>query len=165
MKFIFLDVDGVLNSERTTALSPNGYIGISSSLVKKLAKIVKATDAKIILSSTWKRSEDEDFKYLARKLMQQELYMSGKTHEPNNALWHRGLGIKEYLNNHECDAYVIIDDELFDFQEEGLLEHAVITNATQGLTNSDVEKAIGVLNGKLVDPNDYKDVYVWGYHH
>ena len=165
MKYIFLDVDGVLNNDRTKALSPGGYIGIASSLVKKLAKIVRATDAEIILSSTWKNSDRDDFKYLARKLMQSELYMSGKTQEPNKALAHRGLGIKEFLKEHECDAYVIIDDEVFDFREEGLLDHAVITDGREGLTDTDVAKAIGVLNGELVNPDDYNDIFVWGYHH
>lgn len=165
MKYIFLDIDGVLNNDRTEARSPQGYIGISPGLVKRLAKIVKATDAQIILSSTWKTADDIDFKYLTRKLMQSNLYLSGKTKEPEGRLYIRGYGIKKFLETHECDEYVILDDEVFDFREEGILDHAVITDWREGLTKDDVDKAICVLNGHLVDIEDYNDIFVWGYHH
>lgn len=165
MKYIFLDIDGVLNNSRTQAISPDGYVGISSELVKRLAKIVKSTDAKIVLTSTWKKSDDEDFRYLTRKLAQAHLFLSGKTKEPNNSLSLRGQGIKAYLKEHECETYVILDDEYFDFKDEEILNHAIITNANDGLTQKDVEKAIAVLNGELVNPEEYKDYFLWGYHH
>lgn len=165
MKYIFLDVDGVLNNARTQARSPEGYVGISSGLVKRLSKIVEATDAQIVLTSTWKTCDGKDYNYLKRKLMQYHLYLVGKTKEPNDSLWHRGKGIKAYLEEHECDEYVILDDECFDFREEEILNHAVITNANKGLTKEDVDKAINVLCGKLVNPEEYNDIFVWGYHH
>ena len=54
MRYIFLDVDGVLNNANTKAINPSGYAGVSSKLVRNLAKIVFATGAGIILSSDWK---------------------------------------------------------------------------------------------------------------
>lgn len=165
MKYIFLDVDGVLNNNRTVAKSPEGYVGISSGLVKRLARIVKATGAQLVLSSTWKTSNPEDFKYLSRKLMQSGLYLVGKTKEPENRAWRRGLGIKNYITEHECDTYVILDDELYDFEEEKMLDHTVLTDARNGLTEDDVKKAIDILNGNLVDIEDYREHFIWGYHH
>ena len=53
MKVIFLDVDGVLNCQKTEAKC-RGFIGVDSKKVKLLKKIVDATDAKIVLSSSWK---------------------------------------------------------------------------------------------------------------
>ena len=55
MNVIFLDIDGVLNYSESE--SRNGlYLGIDSKRIKNLAKIVAATDAKIVLTSTWKDS-------------------------------------------------------------------------------------------------------------
>ncbi len=54
MKYIFLDIDGVLNNENTTDLNPSGQVGVSMKQVRNLAGIVTATGAKIILTSDWK---------------------------------------------------------------------------------------------------------------
>lgn len=165
MKYIFLDIDGVLNNDRTKCLSPDGFIGISSGLVKKLKEIVLRTNAEIILTSTWKISNDKDFKYLTKRLMQSDLFLSGKTKEPYNHLSLRGRGIKDFLEQHECEEFVILDDELFDFGVEGLLEHVVMTDYREGLTKNDIEKAVQVLNGIYVDPKEYREFVSWGYHH
>lgn len=54
MKLIFLDVDGVLNS-LSTKTEIEGYTFVSDNLIALLKQIVDATDAKIVLSSTWRR--------------------------------------------------------------------------------------------------------------
>ena len=51
MKVIFLDVDGVLNSVDTSEVF-QGFVGIDDKLVSKLRKIVRATGAQIVLSSS-----------------------------------------------------------------------------------------------------------------
>jgi hypothetical protein len=54
MKVIFLDIDGVLN---VTAQGHDAYGGIfHSNFVDNLARIIKETDAKIIISSSWRHS-------------------------------------------------------------------------------------------------------------
>jgi len=63
-KIIFLDVDGVLNSQETlTRTQPGGgIIGIDPMLVLLVHRIIEATGAEIVLSSTWRlgeRSRDE----------------------------------------------------------------------------------------------------------
>ena len=151
MKYIFLDVDGVLNNSRTIAKSPNGYVGVSSSLVKRLAKIVKKTNAQIVLTSTWKDDTGDDFRYLSRKLMQSGLYLVGRTKDPISDSCYRGQGILAYMAKHPCDEYVILDDLLFDYKKVGILNHVVKTNPIEGLTNSDVNKAVDILFGQLVE--------------
>ena len=47
-KVIFLDVDGVLNSNRSTEPT------IAEDMVKRLAHIVEKTGASIVLSSSWR---------------------------------------------------------------------------------------------------------------
>ena len=122
-------------------------------LLKRLSKIAEAAHAKIILTTTWKQSYTEDYDYLARKLRQYRLDLAGKTHDPNDNVSLRGQGIKAFLNEHHCESYVILDDEVFDYKEEALLDHAVITDSAEGLTNQDVEKAIGILNGEINKKN------------
>lgn len=59
-KYIFLDIDGVLNS-RDWFLSRYGKSGIGNidpEAVSVLRKIIRRTDAKIILSSTWRDEYD-----------------------------------------------------------------------------------------------------------
>ena len=59
----------------------------------------------------------------------------------------RGNEIKEWLSKHigEVSNYVIIDD--FDDLLQEQMSHAVITNTLIGITESDAEKAITILNG------------------
>lgn len=62
MKYIFLDVDGVLNSEEMCRHKHfpkcHGLMGIEKSKVKRLKRIVEATGAEIVLISSWKKSFD-----------------------------------------------------------------------------------------------------------
>lgn len=75
MKYIFLDVDGVLNSEEMLKHKPypkcHGLIGIEKSKVKLLKAIIDATGAKIVLTSSWKTSFDA-FKRNRYKVIQLE---------------------------------------------------------------------------------------------
>lgn len=54
-KYIFLDIDGVLNSQKTRVNDPKN---IDRTLTKNLSVIVKATKAKIVLSSTWRLEKE-----------------------------------------------------------------------------------------------------------
>lgn len=58
MKIIFLDIDGVLNSEEYVRSerfkNKGGLIDIDSEAVKILDRILDETGAKIVLSSTWR---------------------------------------------------------------------------------------------------------------
>jgi len=61
MKIIFLDIDGVLNSELTNYSKeypdgPKGSSFIDENLVTILNNIIEKTGAKIVLSSSWRKS-------------------------------------------------------------------------------------------------------------
>ena len=146
MKVIFLDVDGVLNSNSTNAISPNGYVGVSDKYVKLLRRIVNETDAKVVLSSDWRLDHGPDYKYLTNKLW----YKGGIrlfSETPNIGWEWRGNEIKTWLSEHEdVENYVILDDISFpDFMGD-LEDHLIETDPTIGLTDEDVELAVGVLN-------------------
>jgi HAD domain in Swiss Army Knife RNA repair proteins len=53
MKVIFLDVDGVLNSKKTPNPGKFPYI-VDPILLSRLLELLRLTDAKIVLSSTWR---------------------------------------------------------------------------------------------------------------
>lgn len=59
MKVLFLDIDGVLNSEEyALSLGKGGMLGIDPEKVKILDRIIEETGAKIVVSSSWRTSPD-----------------------------------------------------------------------------------------------------------
>lgn len=159
LNIIFLDVDGVLNC-RTTKDKCGPYIGIDDQKVILLKELVEATNAKIVLVSTWKEwwfkrpklkdMQDDLANYLDNKLAKQGLEIWDKTDDDISL--YRGEGIIEYLNimnskgNH-IDNYVIIDDELFDYKKQKLTPHLVRTSFEQdGLQRKHIKKAVELLS-------------------
>ena len=155
MKVIFLDIDGVLNCEGSRSRCV-GYRGIDDKKAENLAKIVKATGAEIVLTSTWKdgwRKTDKAHQgirasYLDKKLKKQGLVVFDKTRDSDGEGWFsRGEGILDYLENHAVENYVILDDYQFDFDWCDLTDNYVKTdNYNGGLTEELAEKAMEILN-------------------
>ena len=62
MKVIFLDIDGVLNANEDFGgrSKPNpsihGILGITTTRLNRLKQIIDKTDAKIVLTSSWKEA-------------------------------------------------------------------------------------------------------------
>ena len=131
---IFLDVDGVLNSRTTVKQTPMGYRGIDEARVKMLADAIsKYGGGKIVLSSDWKelKPDEEDYVYLSSKLEKYGLKISGKTVDCRHN--GRGAGILNYMEEHsEIEEFVILDDNLFDFQDsQKLWERLLLTNGLE----------------------------------
>ena len=156
MKIIFLDVDGVLNNSRSKENFEN-MAGCETAKIKLLRKIVKATDAILVLSSDWRISESH-FKYLNARLNKHGLRISSQT--PVLKRSHRGFEINSWLRKNDdlnIESWIIIDDEIFtDFysfdDEHGrpYIDHLVLTNdfytPNGGLSQEDVDEAIELLN-------------------
>ena len=169
-KVIFLDVDGVLNSDRTLYED----ISLEDDLILNLKEIVDKTEAKIILSSSWRLSTEAIAK-LMDKLDKFGLAISGMTCDSVDLDWlkkykfdttkkyldtkfdydenkqikithDRGAEIFKWLHDHDDCAYVILDDEIEDIKPY-LNESAIVkTSYKTGLTKEDVKKAIQILN-------------------
>lgn len=126
MKIIFLDVDGVLNDQAW--LRSYTTSEIDEARVERLAEIVKATDAKIVLSSSWRVLVDElddtdmyiwdDF---VNKLRKFGLEVYDRT--PVIGM-DRPLEIKTWLDCHDSqvDTYISLDD---DFRKEDYVKHDI----------------------------------------
>jgi len=123
MKIIFLDIDGVLNTYYTKELTSTGSIFVEEKNIKILKQLIDQTDAKVVLSSTWrmgwkhldvgmKKTEfAKDFIELRNKLGEFGIELYGKTPIFDRFMRRRGDEIKAYLDDHEeVDGYVVIDD-------------------------------------------------------
>lgn len=160
MKVIFLDIDGVLNGLGSESRCC-GCLGIDDDKVKRLAKIINETDACIVLSSTWRHDWErveslEDLStmgaYMVRKLKRERIHILSKTDDISPEK--RGVEIKKWLDDAKKDgveikSFCIIDDEMFDFEAEGLIDYLVKTSFYEddpGLQDSHVERAIEILN-------------------
>lgn len=127
MKVVFLDVDGVLNSEsdyvnpdgKTKKTAPrlhtnSGYVynGISQRRVARLAKIVGDTGAKVVLTSSWKpyyilyregRDDDHIGKYLVNALSRKKVRIFDTTAKCEGSSSLRGRGILTWIGRWNKD--------------------------------------------------------------
>lgn len=165
MKIIFLDIDGVLNPlHYETALfkmwkSTNGQIKSKDQYgalffdqnVSALHHLIEETDAKIVISSTWRMNGIEalcemwDSRNLPGGIIgvtpiltQPDQFTRGA--EIYSWLFEQARGEFEISNQH---PYVIIDDN--NDMKLSQQHRFVQTNSHVGLTMSDAEKAIKIL--------------------
>lgn len=142
MKLIFLDFDGVLNTPATWGLytKGDGSDAIDPERVELVNGIVEVTDAKVVISSTWRR--DRTVAELQALLNKRGATFDviGKTVETNEERWKQ---IAKWFDGFKATPYVILDD----MDEAGLghEEHFVQTNPLVGLTLDDAKHAINIL--------------------
>lgn len=164
MKYIFLDIDGVLNSDVYTAsqkyiaecealgLSPTGndvlnkahYLHLDMDAMQLLNSFVEKSKAKVIISSTWrKRYSLVELRSMFEK-RGATFEIAGVT--PAKMSWRpRGYDIRSFfneLNGVTPDAFVIIDDvDEFSLYPNNFVQ----TSESVGLTQENVEKAWKIL--------------------
>ena len=164
-KIVFLDIDGVLNSNFWNKNHQREIsVGtlIDESKIKLLCKLIKDTDAQIILHSGWKYWFDPDLKPLRKEaenlqaLLEKEgLTIAGVT--PDHATEEikkskkfslvKAGEILAWLEQHDdVDAWVVMDD--LDLHNAEVARHQVKTDQSIGLTGEDVERAERVLQGE-----------------
>lgn len=158
MRVVFLDFDGVLNSayynhvlESKGLLCSDEFGAIfDPSCTRNLGRIIEETDAKIVITSSWKSLMSyRDFLNMWR-----ERNLPGQVIDvcPNRAgCRNRGDEIDSWLS--ECKEkcqYVIIDDMWADNFNEHQISHLLVVNPYFGIEESDVERAIIMLNSQTV---------------
>lgn len=158
-KIIFLDVDGVMKSAASTIRNGEDFkVILHPEHVEALNFILKKTDARIVLSSTyrmmWSVEETKaifhehgiDYKYVI-------------SHTPISH-GQRGQQIKDWLDRYPqiardkykvnlvVDRYVVIDD---DSDMWGIdMRNFVQTSKNYGLTHLEAQKAVNILNSDVV---------------
>ena len=157
-KIIFLDIDGVLNSnfwnDSHQREISDGTL-IDKDKVILLGGLVKNTGAKIVLHSGWRFWFDDNIEPLrteSAKLTEMFLECSMKIFDitPDYATEDikkmkkfsliKANEILSWLELHEgVKKWIVIDD--LDLHNELILQHQIKTNQTVGLTKQDIEKA------------------------
>lgn len=181
---IFLDIDGVLNGYnrwnllgwKLVFLTKNARLkflyakltnpfGVHKSKVRRLAKIVRATNAKVVMSSSWRfgwwntpyEKQFEDQKKLTDLLNKYNIEVIDIT--PRSSDGRRDKEIKEWLKKNEdiVQRFVILDDERYDlecFVDTHLVQTSSVGKGEMimgydredtGLKNKHVKKAIEIL--------------------
>lgn len=154
MKVIFLDIDGVLNSdEYVEKVKKSDIQGIERDIdiekVKLLKRAIDETGAKVVLSSSWRYTKNA--RYLKELLANYGIRVDSTPYIQEK----RGLEIKKWLSeNQEVEDFLIIDDEIFDSFDEELMKKLVkILNGNgrslgEGLLPKDVNEIIERLGRK-----------------
>ena len=135
MKVIFLDIDGVLNT--------NSDREISNDKLKLLSELVSKTGAEIVLSSSWRNwwnhpktnTPDSFITKWKNQFLDNNISITLTTELecPKN------LSIEKFIIQHDIKSFVVLDDEPID------TVNLVHTDAEQGLTQSDCQKAFRLL--------------------
>ena len=149
MKVIFLDFDGVLNGiEYVKSLGKFGVI-VDPIRMELLKSIVTATDAEIVLSTSWREHWsstpidcDEIGTQINKIFRQYKLFIYDKTPDLR---FNRTEEIKSWLANYpQVTQFVILDDA--EFTDKQLISHHVKTSdELGGLMPEDALTAIRIL--------------------
>jgi hypothetical protein len=153
VKVIFLDIDGVLNSNRScVGLGGFPFPGkhkdrnwhlFDDVAVGLLRRVVKVTGAVCVLSSSWRLGMGpSELRDLAARLGVSIIDKTRDTYgsEP------RGEQIQDWLNDHlEVDKYVILDDSSDMLEQQ--LPNFVRTLHADGLSYQNHLDAIRILEG------------------
>lgn len=155
MKVIFLDIDGVLN----VISQPRDKYGSTfhQHLVDNLEYVIKSTDAKLVISSSWRLSGldvmQDMWKY--RNLPGEVIDITPDKYTSFDAFACRGDEINFWLNiRANVESYVILDDDddmldnqiPFFIQTSGNQDHEDCVDIGYGLTRICADKAIKILN-------------------
>ena len=163
MRVIFLDIDGVLNSWAS-------FYKITTEKLQLLNDLIEQTDAKIVISSSWRIGSKDVKEFLDKNFSKRTFRLDNFKDATNrecieNIFYNdniigltdtfgpsRGDEIKRWLDNHSDDieSYVILDDDTDMLDDQ--LEHLVQTDTYYGITNREVHLATLILCNQFV-PN------------
>ena len=137
-KILFLDIDGVVNCA-TTPQRFDRFIGIDPYMALLVGRIIQATDAEIVLSSSWRYHKDSQEEVRKRVLPFMDVTPM------HDGLSSRGTEIKEWLDLHpEVTKYAILDDNGDMLKDQ--MPNFFRTLWSTGLTEEIVNQVIAHLN-------------------
>ena len=148
-KILFLDIDGVLNSEDWYENSyKRGELNddLDPVLVKRLNKL----DCEVVISSSWGCNDGQTWKALRRKGFNLKVIGYTEHYEIGSDWIVRGNSIKKWLEenigydyNKKC-RYAILDDDGDMLLEQK--DHFVQTDFRHGVTDEHIKKLIKILD-------------------
>ena len=151
MNIIFLDIDGILNTSSDRRINRN--------MVKRLSRLVKDTNSKVILHSGWRFWFNENMQPLngQAKNLQEELWkegitLSGKTPDLSDENIKKtqtfskvkASEILSWLDRQsDIDSWVVLED--LDLKNETVKKHQIMPDPDTGLTDEDIDKAMALI--------------------
>lgn len=157
MKVIFLDVDGVLNSNQRRL--EIGGESLEEEKVKLLSMIIRRTGAVVVLHSGWRFWFNENMKPVKKEaadllLMLAKYHISVLDKTPDFSTSHirktkqfslvKADEILSWLKNHtNVENYIVLDD--LDLHNEQFARHQIRTDSAEGLLEKDVSLAVQML--------------------
>jgi len=172
MNVIFLDVDGELTYSN---YENHKTANIDVEKVKLLKEICDKSNAKVVISSSWRGSESHTPKiyYILREILKNNgICVVGNTPhlstefediaERNKISFDnthhlkikfgtgRAAEIQKWISEHNVDNFVILDDEDFDWSDYGYENNWIQPTwvGNGGLKKEHVDKAIKILKGE-----------------
>ena len=145
MKVIFLDFDGVLNNNSYFLDSKEkAPFFLQDEKMILLKQIVDSTNAKIVLSTSWREIWNSDLD-ISLKLKDYFYSFDLSVYDvTKNINYNRPLEISAWLKENNVSSYVILDDIANPWYEH--VNNVVVTNKEfNGLSQDDVNKAIDIL--------------------
>ncbi len=156
MKVLFLDIDGVLNGHEKHTDSP--YTTIRPDCVRRLNEVLKATEAKLVISSAWRymllrqgRGKPQmtllGFQYMLHT--HGLLFMAAKSgvigHTcSDEEIPERGHQILAWVAAHEPEKWAVVDDMHVNLGRRHCRK-MVTTDGKHGLQKRDTAKLIQLL--------------------
>jgi hypothetical protein len=145
--YVFLDVDGVLNTEADWARK---VYSLDSKCVDSFCKLLNSlNEPKVVLSSTWRNGIARDgttavhIDDLIKALKPSDIKSLDKTGiAPDGS---RTKEIEHYLRRHTEDSYIILDDDPELFEQRENTPHLYLTSSKTGLTDTDVKRILKLL--------------------
>ena len=150
MKILFLDCDGVLNSQQTFKTTKQRIDPLDDAMVKRVQRIRKETGCKVVLSSVWRKYD------ASRKKVHRRIRLLDVT--PNLRGELRGEEIKAWLDAHTgVTRYAILDDDSDMLKGQPLFQ----TTFKEGLTEEITQQVIKYLNAPYLLPEyaKWKDAF------
>ena len=158
-KYLFLKIDGVLDTYRYREIlkkysqhfiDENGLL-YDPKVILNLERIIEATDAKIVITSTWRLYDDMKALWhswglagevvgVTSTVLKEKAIGKFRVH-----YGHRGMEVEEWLQNNATEPYnyAILDDG-DDFLPHQA-NHLVLTNPYDGLTKEIADRVIEIL--------------------
>lgn len=148
MKVIFLDIDGVMISQRSVWLVNLPWLkkdmGVSYRARRNLRWLVERTKAKIVITSSW-RGGGELYENIKNCLARNGTPVMDET--PVLDIWEddRSDEIAAWLEAHGAEKYVVLDDSPSFEHRADVRAHWVEVDYKWGLGRRDVRRALDYL--------------------
>jgi hypothetical protein len=152
VKIIFLDIDGVLVTDRSCRIALSSTTRpFDGAAVANLNQLVALTEAKVVISSAWRTDRSLD--------MNQVLMRAGARcdivgHTP--VLGGRGFEIAAWCLTHPAgiERFAILEDTLDLILTTRFAENLVSTTMESGFDKQALNRALHILGGRKVSSRD-----------